>query len=145
MFIPIGGKNLEQKIGAFAFIVGVILAIVMGLAVGVMGTAEWMGYIPLILVLLGIIVGFLNIGDKEVMPFLVAAIALMVVGTVGTLQVPGAEETVLGNIDTLIPPLGTVLAYIVSYITVFAAPAALIVALIDFYRLASTPKGTAVK
>ena len=130
---------MDQKLGSWAFIIGVIIAVIAGLAVGAMGLKAvegWEPYVPLVLVIFGVVVGFLNIGDKEIGPFLLAAIALLLVGVVGT----GLSE-----IDKVVAPLGTIMAKIVWYISVFAAPAALIVALIDFYRLAGTPKGVAVK
>jgi len=129
---------MDQKIGSWAFIIGVIIAVITGLAVGAMGVegAEWVGYMPLVLIILGFIVGFLNIGDKEVGPFLMAAIGLLVVGMAGT----GLLE-----IDLVLAPLGSILARMVGYIAVFAAPAALIVALLEFYKLAGTPKGAVVK
>ncbi len=125
---------MDQKIGSWAFIIGVVIAIVTGIAVGLMPEVSgetWVSYVPLLLVILGLIVGFLNIGDKEVMPFLIASIALVMVGTVAELST--------------IPYIGIMLAKIVNYIAVFAAPAALVVALLEFYRLAVTPKGTAAK
>ena len=123
---------MDQKIGNWAFIIGVLLAIVGGLIVAYGGGAgtELESNIMLGLVILGIIVGFLNIGDKEVTPFLIAAIALMVLGN--------------AKLD-LIAGVGPGLASIISHIAAFVAPAALIVALIEVYRLAGTPKGTAGK
>ena len=61
-----------RMLGFLAFIVGFILAIVAGLFFP--GQA-WVYYV---LVVLGLIIGLLNISDKEVMLFLVAAIALRV-------------------------------------------------------------------
>ena len=125
---------MDQKIGSWAFIIGVVIAVVTGIAIGLMPAVSgetWVNYVPLILVILGLIVGFLNIGDKEVMPFLIASVALVMVGTVAELGT--------------IPVFGIVFAKIVNYIAVFAAPAALVVALLEFYRLAVTPKGTAAK
>ena len=125
---------MDQKIGSWAFIIGVVIAVVTGIAIGLMPAVSgetWVNYVPLILVILGLIVGFLNIGDKEVMPFLIASVALVMVGTVAELNT--------------IPVFGVMLAKIVNYIAVFAAPAALVVAILEFYRLAATPKGTATK
>jgi len=125
---------MDQKIGSYAFIIGVVLAIVLGIvsAAGMELTAipegDIMVWLPLVLVILGIIVGFLNVGDKEVQPFLLAAIALVIVGTVADIS--------------MIPLIGNFLWKIVSYIAIFAAPAALIVAILEFYKLAGTPKGT---
>lgn len=129
---------MDEKLGSWAFIIGVIIAVITGLAMGAMDLAgaTWVGYVPLILVIFGIIVGFLNVGDKEVGPFLVAAIALMVTGMAGT---------GLLTIDQVLKPLGTILQSMFHYLVIFVAPAALIVALLDFYRLAGTPKGAALK
>jgi hypothetical protein len=115
-----------QTIGIYAFIVGVILAIIAGLAGG--AVAEYIGAITLILVILGLIVGFLNVKDKMVFNFLIAAIALMVVGSAN-----------LTTIDTIITPLGTILQAIINFITIFVAPAALVVALKAIYGLAKGP------
>ena len=115
-----------QQIGSYAFIVGVIIAFIAGIGVsGLLGNAA--GWIPLVLVILGLIVGLLNITDKETEKFLIAAVALMVVGTTaGGLTV----------IDGVLSPVGSMLAGIVVQIGVFVAPAALIVAIKAVYNLA---------
>ena len=115
-----------QTIGIYAFIVGVILAIVAGVAGGAI--VEYIGAITLLLVVLGLIVGFLNIKDKMVFNFLIAAIALMVVGSAN-----------LTTIDTIITPLGTILQAVINFITIFVAPAALVVALKAIYSMAKGP------
>lgn len=116
--------NLQQ-IGGWAFILGVIIAIIAGIAsTQVAGYAQW---ILLVLVILGLVVGFLNIKDKEVTGFLIAAIALIAVGTATQLTV----------IDKAIPTLGTILNVIVTNIAVFVTPAALVVALKEVYNIAS--------
>jgi hypothetical protein len=118
--------NLQQ-VGGYALIVGVILAILAGLISGVTGLAsDTAAWIILILVILGLIVGLLNIKDKEVFNFLIAVIALIAVGAAG-----------LVRIDQVLPPLGSVLQAIVSNITVLAAPAGLVAALKAVYTLAS--------
>ncbi len=66
-----------------------------------------------ILALLGLIVGFLNVGEKETQGFLMAAIGLILSAT--AIQA--------------IPFVGVVLTRIVAYLVVFIAPAVLIVAL----------------
>ena len=110
----------QQQLGSYAFIVGVAIAIIVGLLVAggqqsliPSGISE---YVPLVLVILGIVVGFLNIKDKEIDKFLIATIALIVLaGTAG-----GLVE---------IPMVGIYLVAIVQNVAVFVAPAALIVAL----------------
>ncbi len=64
------------RLGAWAFIIGVILAIIFGF-IGITSTISWL------LLVLGIIVGLLNITDKEVQPFLLAGVVLVIVGQFG--------------------------------------------------------------
>jgi len=113
----------SQTVGSWAFILGVIIAIIAGLAAGMLD-ATMAGWITLVLVILGLIVGFLNISDKETSGFLIAAIALMAVGTANL---------------AAIPEIGMYLASMVINIAAFVAPAALIVALKAVYNLAAKP------
>jgi len=66
-------------IGAWAFLIGVILAIVVGL----LGLGATEGMWALILVVLGIIIGLLNIGGTELKEFLLAGTALVIVSAFG--------------------------------------------------------------
>ncbi|MBU0530113.1 MAG: hypothetical protein KKC05_00395 [Nanoarchaeota archaeon] len=113
----------SQSVGSWAFILGVIIAILAGLAAGFLD-ATMAGWITFVLVILGLIVGFLNISDKETSGFLIAAIAIMAVGT--------------ANLSA-IPSIGPYLAIMVQNIAAFVAPAALIVALKAVYNLAAKP------
>ena len=112
-----------EKIGGWAFILGVLIAVVAGLASAALDAAT-AGYITLALVVLGLVVGFLNIGDKEINDFLIAAIAIVLLGTANL---------------TAIPLVGTYLALMVLNVSAFVAPAALVVALKAIYNLASKP------
>jgi len=98
-----------DMIGKWCFLIGIVLAIILGL----FGSAIPMS--GLILVILGLIVGFLNVSGRETTPFLVAAIALLVVAGSSGLSV--------------IPVIGMYLEGIVVAIAAFTAPAALVVAL----------------
>ena len=108
---------MGNKLGQWAFIIGVLLAIVVGVFAA--NLQNVIGTLSLILVLLGLVVGFLNITEKETTPFLVAAAALMLTAT---------SVDTLNKIDLGVR-LGLYLAGIVSQIAVFVAPAAVIVAL----------------
>ncbi len=119
---------MDQKIGGWAFMIGAILAILLGLIAGFapgMVDATLQAWLMLVLVILGLIVGFLNVGDREIQHFLVASIALLVVGA--------ANLTV---IDFAVAPLGTALDQVIRFLVVFVAPAALIVALKSIKDLA---------
>ena len=65
----------KTLIGHWAFIIGMLLAVLAGFAE--------IAHLPVILGVLGLIVGFLNIGEKESTPFLISVIALMMIGLAG--------------------------------------------------------------
>ena len=123
-------KGSSQTVGSWAFILGVVIAIIAGIVAGATGGLETYtaGIITLVLVILGLIVGFLNIGEKEITNFLIAAIALIAVGTAN-----------LGAVNFVIPVLGTILQALVLNIAVFVAPAALVVALKAIHKLSRSP------
>jgi len=105
---------MDARLGHWAFIVGIVIAIIAGLV-----PAWQTPTITWVLVILGLIVGLLNITAKETVEFLVAAVALMLIGSAGA-----------------IPALGTIVLSILANIVAFVAPAALIVALKSIYELA---------
>ena len=99
-----------DKIGEWAFLIGVVIALILGLFIG-----EATGTYATILVGLGVIVGLINIAEKETMPYLVAAIALLVAGSAGLGTLPFAN---LINLSAML-----------QNIVLFVAPAAVIVSL----------------
>jgi hypothetical protein len=117
---PDAMKRLAGTIGLLAFLVGIILAIVGGI-----GYHDNSG-ITLTLVIVGIVVGVLNITGKEVLPLLIAAIALIVVG----LTKGFAPLNDLGG------EAGTKINDIVAYIAIFITPAAIISAVRAIWAVA---------
>ena len=111
---------MGSKLGEWSFIFGVVIAIIVSLF---KVSDQVGGCLVLLLVILGLIVGFLNVTEKETTPFLVAAAALLITGTAG---------------DSLkiIPVIGGYLQYIVQNIAVFVTPAAIVVALKAIQSLA---------
>jgi hypothetical protein len=120
-------RSITVVLGAIAFFVGMLLAIIAG------GVSRDNGTIVLILVILGIIVGLFNITSREMIPFLVAAIALVVVGTA-----VGSEGNYgpFAPLNDVIDGLGRVLNGMVAYIAVFMTPAAIITAIRVVWSLA---------
>lgn len=105
-----------QKYGSYAFLLGVLIAIIASLVTLDAFT------VSVVLIVLGLIVGFLNITDKETTQFLVAAVALILTGT----ALAGLPAELL------------VITRIVLHIGTFVAPAALIVALKAIWNMASS-------
>jgi len=113
-------KRAAGIIGGIAFLVGFVLAVVGGIV------ARDNGGIVLALVILGIIVAALNITAKEVMPVMIAAIALIVAG--------GAN--IFTPLDSLILGLGKAFNGIVNDLAIFMVPVAIISAARAVYTLA---------
>jgi len=112
-----------EQIARWAYIAFVAIAIVMGLAVGYMAysgesVVDINGWVTLIMLILGIIIGLTSITEKEVTPFLIATIALIVATSANVWQP-------LSNIHEL---LYNWAYYILNYVVAFAAPAAVIIA-----------------
>jgi len=101
---------MKEMVGRWAFIIGLVVSVLAGLvSIGTAGLA-W-------LVVLGIIVGFLNVTGKEVMGFLLATVALMMVGNVGL----------------TLPAVGSFVTSVVSAFISFTAGAAAVVAIKELF------------
>jgi len=78
--VPLKGKKRSgrgRKIGRWAFLVGVVLAVVFAL-IGKM-TSD----VVAILVAIGFIVGLLSVGEKEAQPFLMSGAVLIIASAFG--------------------------------------------------------------
>jgi len=103
---------MKEMVGKWSFIIGLIISVIAGIVnIGATGLT-W-------LVILGVIVGFLNVTSKEVTGFLIATIALMLVGNVGL----------------SLPAVGSFVTSVVSAFTAFVAGAALIVAIKEVFSI----------
>lgn len=105
-------KAKENLIGAYAFLGGVVLAVILGLFQSQLEAAATS--INYVLAALGIIVGlFINVSDRDISTFLIAGVSVVVVSYMG--------QASLGLISSLGKILGALL--------VMFAPATVIVAL----------------
>ncbi len=111
-------KKVEKKwkilptIGFVAFLIALIVAVIGGIL------APQNSGMILILIIVGILVGLFNITEAEIRPLLLAAIALIVVGTAS-----------FKPLDNIIQPVGTALDNIVNYFAIFMTPPAVISAI----------------
>ena len=104
----------SSKIGGWAFILGAVVAVLVGLFGSL--SPLWL----VILVVLGLLVGFLNVTGGESTDFLLAAVALVIVAAFGR------------DVLSAIALLGRVLEAMIA----FVVPATVIVALKAIYSLA---------
>ena len=127
-------KQLMREVGSWSFIVGVLIATIIGILSGLQQT-DMVAWVPVEIwtiatLALGLIVGLLNISEKETMPFLIAVVALGLAGSLGQ------------AFATLFPywtQIGAVISNVLINIAAFAIPAGVVVALKSFYNLASSP------
>jgi hypothetical protein len=108
----------ENNVGAWALLSGVVLA----LAVGVVGTIFEKNFVLVILLVIGLIVGFsfLNITGKDLNTFLMAAISLVIVSFAGaevsndirflSLDIGGMVSSTLGALLVMLIPATIVMA-----------------------------------
>src|SRR3989338_7259440 len=81
---------MGNHIGGWAFLIGVIIAVIFGF----LGTLS--STVLAILVVLGLIVGILNIAEKEVNQFLIAGVVLVIVSSLS--QNVFSSVAFIGNI-----------------------------------------------
>jgi hypothetical protein len=100
--------NMETA-GKWVFLVSIVIAIIAG-AIAAAGSLA----ISAVLAVLGLIVGLLNVTEKESTPFLVAtiALALLSVSLGALLNVQGLEilKAIITNIGTIAGAAGLVVA-----------------------------------
>ena len=104
----------SNKLGAWTFVIGGIVAIIFGFLGSITATVGW------ILMVIGLIVGLLNIADEEVQPFLMSGVVLIIAAAFG-------QSTV-----SVIPTASNIL----SALLFIFVPATIIVALKNVFSLA---------
>lgn len=118
-------KAKENLLGAYAFLVGVVLAVVFGIFNGALEEANGLFYSALVLI--GLVVGFMNTSERDMPAFLVASLSLVIVGALG---MEPLKYIALNNfvVDTLRNVLGSLLLMFV--------PATIVVALKSVFAMA---------
>jgi hypothetical protein len=109
-----GKRNILSMVGFWAFIAGLVIAVVVGILAALGMATAIMPAIIIVLIILGLVVGFLNITAKEILLFLVATIALIVVGGVfaplSTFGIGAVLDNILALVATLMAPAAVVAA-----------------------------------
>ncbi|OIO21636.1 hypothetical protein AUJ17_01660 [Candidatus Micrarchaeota archaeon CG1_02_47_40] len=113
------GKNsgIMVAIGPWSYLGGIVLALLAGIFAPANAMIMW------VLGLLGLLVGLLNVTDKEVQLFLTAAIAFLL------------SANSLVSVSAVIPAVGSWMPGVFSYLVFFTAPAAAIVAVKALYSI----------
>ncbi len=119
-------KSKENLFGAYAFLIGVILAILVGILQTTLDIrTSSLPYI--LLVFLGIGVGLFNFDDRDSFTFLVASLSLVIVS--------GFGQTALVYVSKV--PILSSLSDILAALMVMFVPATIIVALKTVFSIAN--------
>ena len=119
-------KNSKKLIGAWAFLIGVLIALIVGV-IGDSLPSNLQIWVLGVLVLAGILVGLLNVNTKETAGFLLAALALVIVSFMG--------GNVIDSFGT-VKYIGPMLKNILLYLLVLFVPTTIIVALKSVFEIA---------
>jgi hypothetical protein len=107
-------------IGSWAFLVGVIIALIIGVCSGLEIADLSSPFLTSVLVVIGLIIGLFNVADKEAMPFLMSGVALIIAGFFGA--------QIMVTIPVAVYTLGALLLMFI--------PATIIVAIKNVFSLA---------
>ena len=125
-------KSEENSFGAWTFLIGVVLAVVIGVftsLIAVPALTQYSSQIYGVLVVLGLLVGFsINVSRKDSQTFLIAGAILVIVSKFGMDSVKG-NLIGIGLIDTVSTVFGALLILFV--------PATIIVALKTVFSIAN--------
>ncbi len=115
----------ENLVGAWAFLIGVILA----LGAGILSFGELHPVILGILVVLGLVVGFfINVSDRDGSSFLLASVSLVIVSFAG---ISG-----LGDIEFAAIPVGAYVGSTLKALLVMLVPATIVVSIKSLFSIA---------
>ena len=123
-------KSHENSVGAWAFLIGVVLALVIGLFTTLLpipALIKYSGYIYGILVLLGVVVGVMIVTGKDSQTVLVAGLIIVIVSQFG-------KESVSGSLIGI--GLGDMVSSIFTALLALFVPATIIVALKTVFSIA---------
>jgi len=121
-------KKTKRAIGGWAFLIGVVLSLCVGVFVGILGmnlgdTA--LANTMAILMLAGIIIGLFNITEKEVAPFLFSGVVLIVASALG------------GGVSSMLPErIAITWAMTLGALMAIFVPATIIVAIKHVFAMA---------
>jgi hypothetical protein len=124
-------RSKENVIGAWAFLIGVVLAIIIGLSttwISIPALTKYSAYIYGILMVLGLLVGFMNVGGRDSETFMIAGAILVIVSQFGLESV---NKSLIGL------GLADVISSVFAALLVLFVPATIIVALKTVFSIAN--------
>lgn len=123
-------KARENVIGAWAFLIGLIVAIVVGILTGLLPVAKVNPFILIALAILGVIVGYF-VAEKDVQTFLLASISVVIASYMGISGL--ALSAAISGFN-----IGTMISSILQALLALFVPATIVVALKTVFSIAKS-------
>ena len=120
----------ENLVGAWAFLIGVVLAIIVGLITGIFTSVSITPLVLGILSVLGIFVGFF-VAEKDISTFLIASMSLVVVSYIGI------SGLILGAAISGLN-IGQIISSVLQSLLALFVPATIVVALKSVFSIAKS-------
>jgi len=136
----------ENLIGAWAFLIGIVLAIAAGILSAILGSLD--AIVLGVLAVLGIVVGFgfWNVSDNDVNRFLFASVALVIVSFAGIQSVnslvsfsvdgPSGEDLEFEDVSLIGIKVGLIISSILAALLMLLIPATIVVAIKSLFSVA---------
>ncbi|MBU2503513.1 MAG: hypothetical protein KJ879_00465 [Nanoarchaeota archaeon] len=123
-------RSQENSIGAWAFLIGVVLALVIGLSATIFSIPTVVTYstqIYAVLVILGLVIGFAGVSGRDAQSFLWAGAVLVIVSRFG---IDGVRGSVIGI------GVGDAVSSVFAALLAMFVPATIVVALKTLFGIA---------
>jgi hypothetical protein len=118
-------RDRENVFSAWAFLIGVLLALIGGMLSALFGHLNTI--VLGLLLLLGFIVGFIGVSPNDITKFMTAAVSLVIVSYAGTAGVR--------NIEFLNWEIGNIVSSTLGALLVLLVPATIVVAIRSMFSI----------
>ncbi len=118
-------RSRENVVGAWAFLIGIVLALLGGVLSAVFG--NWNPFVLGLLMVIGLIVGFIGVTPNDLQKFLMVTVSLVIVSYAGSAGVK--------NIEFLEWQIGNVVSSTLAGLLVLLVPATVVVAIRSLFSV----------
>ncbi len=118
-------RSRDNVVGAWAFLIGIVVALLGGVLSALFG--NWNPFVLGLLMVIGLVVGFIGVTPNDVQKFLTAAVSLVIVSYAGSAGVR--------NIEFLEWQIGNVVSSTLAGLLVLLVPATVVVAIRSLFSV----------
>ena len=118
-------RSRENVVSAWAFLIGVVLALVGGMLSALFG--ELNPFVLGLLLILGLVIGFIGVSPNDISKFMTSSVSLVIVSYAGTAGVR--------NIEFLNWEVGNIVSSTLGSLLVLLVPATIVVAIRSLFSI----------